>query len=343
MKIAIHHSKNSFSENWINYCKEKSIPFKIVNCYNNNIISDLDDCDALMWHFHQANSKDVLFAKQLLYSLQMAGKKVFPDFNTCWHFDDKVGQKYLLEAIGAPLVPSYVFYDKSEALEWVNQAEFPKVFKLRRGAGSSHVKLVKDKRTAKSIIRKAFAKGFSQYDAVSNLKERWRKFRQGDVSMVTVAKGIARLAYTTDFDRITGREKGYVYFQDFIPNNKFDIRVIVINKRAFAIKRKVRKNDFRASGSGIVSYDKVFFNKELIKLSFDVSLKIRSQCLAIDYVLDCENPRIVEISYGFVKEVYYDCEGYWDVNLNWHRGEFNAQSWMVDDLVENIKIGVSCD
>jgi len=337
MKIAIHHSKNSFSENWINYCKEKSIPFKIVNCYNNNIISDLDDCDALMWHFHQANSKDVLFAKQLLYSLQMEGKKVFPDFNTCWHFDDKVGQKYLLEAIGAPLVPSYVFYDKSEALEWVNQAEFPKVFKLRRGAGSSHVKLVKDKRTAKSIIRKAFTKGFSQYDAVSNLKERWRKFRQGDVSMVTVAKGVARLAYTTDFDRIAGREKGYVYFQDFIPDNDYDTRVIVIDNKAFAIRRMVRKNDFRASGSGILRFSKDNFDENMIRTSFDLSHKLKSQSIAIDFVCHRNSNLIVEISYGFPHENFTDgCTGYWDLELNWNPGDFNEQNWMVDSLLKEI-------
>ena len=34
------------------------------------------------------------------------------------------------------------------------------------------------------------------------------------------------------------------------------VRVIVINDKAFAIKRMVRKNDFRASGSGIIEYDK---------------------------------------------------------------------------------------
>ena len=71
---------------------------------------------------------------------------VFPNFNTAWHFDDKVGQKYLLEAIDAPLVPSYVFYSKEMALKWLEQTQFPKVFKLRGGAGSANVKLVQDEK-----------------------------------------------------------------------------------------------------------------------------------------------------------------------------------------------------
>ncbi|MEN6353037.1 MAG: hypothetical protein ABFD02_06235 [Bacteroidales bacterium] len=94
MKIAIHDSgKGSFSERWISYCKENNIDYKIVNAYNTNIVLELEDCDAFMWHHHHALYKDVLFARQLLYSLQISGKKVFPDFNTCWHFDDKLGQK----------------------------------------------------------------------------------------------------------------------------------------------------------------------------------------------------------------------------------------------------------
>src|SRR6056297_1813505 len=170
MKIAIHPRIDSFSQRWIEYCKISGIPYKKVNCYDSDIVQDLEDCSALMWHFHQANPRDVIFAKQLMYSLETAGKKVFPDFQTCWHFDDKVGQKYLLEAVDAPLVPSYVFYDKKEALRWIESVVFPKVFKLRRGSGSDHVMLVSSRNKAKNIVRKAFGRGFPQYDAGSNLK-----------------------------------------------------------------------------------------------------------------------------------------------------------------------------
>src|SRR5690606_21537992 len=121
-----------------NYCKENNISYKIVDVYKSDIISQLEDCTGLMWHFHQGNPKDILFAKQLIFSLQQAGKKVFPDFNTAWHFDDKVGQKYLFESLKIPHVPSFVFYDKREALEWASSTNYPLVFKLRGGAGSAN-------------------------------------------------------------------------------------------------------------------------------------------------------------------------------------------------------------
>lgn len=63
MKIAVHYNgSGGFSERWISYLKENKISYKIVNCYNSNIISQLKDHDALMWHFHHASHKDFLFA-----------------------------------------------------------------------------------------------------------------------------------------------------------------------------------------------------------------------------------------------------------------------------------------
>ena len=37
----------------------------------------------------------------MTYALEHKGIKVFPDSKTCWHFDDKVGQKYLFEELKA--------------------------------------------------------------------------------------------------------------------------------------------------------------------------------------------------------------------------------------------------
>ena len=331
MKIAIHKSKG-FAERWISYCVEHNIQYKIVNCYDSDIIKQLEDCDAFVWHHHQSSPKDVKFAKQLLFSLEHAGKHVFPNFNTAWHFDDKVGQKYLLEAINAPIVLSYVFYSKKEALQWAESASFPKVFKLRGGAGSANVKLVETKQKARQLINKAFKNGFAQYDRFGNMRERWRKYQHGKTSLFDVLKGCARIFYTTDYARMAGNEKGYVYFQDFIPDNNFDIRIVVIEDRAFGIKRMVRENDFRASGSGNIIYKKSEINEDCVQIAFDLNKKLKTQCMAIDFIFKNEQPFIVEISYGFSPHGYDPCEGYWDSNLNWYEGSFNPYGWMIENL-----------
>ena len=333
--IAIHHAPSSFSDRWIDYCNKKEIAYKIVNCYQSDITQQLADCEALMWHFNHQSPKDVLFAKQLLYSTQEAGKKVFPDYKTMWHFDDKVGQKYLLEAIGAPLVPSWVFYDKKIALEWTRITDFPKVFKLRGGAGSANVRLAKTKAEAVKLINKAFSSGFSQYDAVGNLNERMRKYRLGKTDLFDVLKGCIRFVHPTKYTIVAGRQCGYVYFQDFIADNDHDIRVIVIGTKAFAIKRMVREHDFRASGSGNILYEKQHFDDDTIMLSFLLAEKLQSQCIAFDYVYQNSKPLVVEISYAFSPAGYDPCVGYWDSELNWHTGLFNPYGWMVDEVLKS--------
>jgi glutathione synthase/RimK-type ligase-like ATP-grasp enzyme len=336
MKIGIHHTKGFFSERWIAYCQENGIDFKLVNCYSTDIIQEINDCDALMWHFNHKSPKASKFAKQLLFAIQASGKKVFPDFNTAWHFDDKVAQKYLLEATGLPLAHAYVFYDKNEALDWAYNSNYPKVFKLRNGAGSDNVRLVKSKKEAICLINKGFGRGFKQYEPWGNLKERFRKYRVGKTTLWDVIKGIIRLGHTTEYSRVTGKEIGYVYFQDFIPGNDYDIRVIVVGDKAFAIKRMVRENDFRASGSGFILYERKHFDNDTIRIAFKASEKLKAQCMTYDFVFSNRKPMIVEISYGFAMHGYDDCTGYWDKDMNWFDGKFNPYGWMVEDLIKNI-------
>lgn len=333
MKIGIHSSSDGFSKRWQAYCQRSNIPYKIVDCYRSDIIQQLNECDALMWHFHQGDPKAILFAKQLLYSVELAGKKVFPDFRTMWHFDDKVGQKYLLEAIGAPLAPAWVFYDKQTALEWIEERSFPMVFKLRNGAGSGNVSLVRSKSQAVGIVNIAFGRGFSQYSAWANLKERFRKYRLGKTSLLDVVKGAIRLGFHPPFAKVAGRERGYVYFQKFIPGNDHDIRVIVIDGKAFAIKRLVRGGDFRASGSGNILYGKEHFDETTIALSFKLAEDLGTQSLALDFVYQDGTPLVVEISYGFVPAGYDPCPGYWERDMKWNEGPFDPYGWMVEGLI----------
>lgn len=336
MKIAIHHKLGSFSERWIEYCKKNAISYKIVNAYDSNIIEQVKGCDVFMWHHHHADFKDVLTAKKILFALEHAGIKVFPDFKTGWHFDDKVAQKYLLEAIEAPLVPSFVFYEKQKALEWAESTNYPKVFKLKGGAGASNVKLVKTKKQCVRLINKAFGNGFPQNDYLYEFKDRIKKYKAGKMSAKQILSPLYRLVFPRAFDKMSHKEKGYVYFQEFIANNDSDIRVIIVGDKAFAIKRMIRDNDFRASGSGKIIYDKQQINEACIKIAFDINQKIRAQSIAFDFVFDeSNNPLVVEISYGFAIKAYDNCPGYWDSALNWHEGKFNPQEWMMDNIINS--------
>ena len=338
MKIAIHKS-GGFSERWVAYCEKNNIDYKIVNAYDSGIVEQVKDCDAFMWHHSHINYKDALFAKQLLFSLEMAGKKVFPDWRTCWHFDDKVGQKYLLEAIGAPLVPSYVFYTKKEALDWINKTSFPKVFKLRGGAGAANVKLAHTATEARKLVRKAFGKGFTQYNSLVNLKDRWRLYRIGKTDFKDVLKGVIRLGYKPDFAKMHAPEKGYIYFQEFIPNNSTDFRVKVVNGNCWAFQRSVRSNDFRASGSGHLVFDNQQIPQKMVLSAQETAKKLQLQSVAFDFIHDKVNDTylIIEMSYGFGFDENEMCNGYWDCKGQFHNEQFNPFDWMVEEVIKSVQ------
>ena len=335
MKIAIHHRKYSFSDRWITYCQDKGIEYKLVNAYDTDIIQQVEGCDVFMWHFHQGDYRDMQFAKALILSLEAKGVRCIPDSHTCWHFDNKVWEKYLLEAVGAPLVPSYVFYTEKEALEWAWKTTFPKVFKLKGGASASNVMLARSQKEAERLIRQCFGKGFLQYRWQSHLKEQWRKYKGKKATLRELLRPVyyAFKRYPTVFSHYHQKEIGYAYFQDFIPNNDHDTRVVVIGcSRAMAERRYVRKGDFRASGSGRFEYGKV--DNRILDIAFGMAKRLKMQSVAFDFIMDNDKPLIVEISYGFGTHGISHSGGYWTPDLVWHEDkDLDYCGWMVEDLI----------
>jgi RimK-like ATP-grasp domain len=224
-------------------------------------------------------------------------------------------------------------------LDWLNTTTFPKVFKLRGGAGSINVSLAKTKSKAKQLVKKAFGKGFSHINRFSRFKDRiWALKRDKNMKAVKgVMAGFLRIFIPTEVERFSHNEKGYIYFQDFIPENEYDTRLVVIGDRCFGVRRYCRKGDFRASGSGIKAYEPELFDKKSIQSAFEIAKKLKTQSVALDFIWDDREPKIVEISYCFVMGAFYDdCPGYWDSNLNWHDTIVNPQYFMIEDFIESI-------
>jgi glutathione synthase/RimK-type ligase-like ATP-grasp enzyme len=340
MRLAIHSSPRSYSDRWIKYCVAKKIDHKIVNAYGSTIMDDLNDCDGFLWHWQHNEPEALLFASKLIAAVEEMGLTVFPDTNTCWHYDDKVAQKYLLESIDAPLAPVWVFYDKSSALDWARSAEFPKVWKLRRGAGSSQVKLMRSLEDATKFINRAFGRGWVPVErATSDVAIRFKNTGslRGAIDLIKRApKGFLRLAWRR---KLVAPERGYFYAQEFVPENKFDTRVTIIGDRAFGFRRMVRPDDFRASGSGRIDYDSSVVDQECVRIAFQVAQHLRTQSLAFDFVHTPDGtPLIVEISYAYLPGAIHSCSGHWDPDLNWVDGAIWPEDAMIDDLIALIQV-----
>ena len=337
MKLAIHHRDNSFSDRWITYCKDNNITYIIVDCFSTTIIETLlsEKITHLMWHFHHASTNDIVVSNYVLNSIEKTDVKVFPNWNTRWHFDDKVAQKYLMEVLELPFAKSYVFYDKEVAKKHIKTFNFPIVSKLKRGAGSTNVKLLYSIEEAYNQVNLMFEKGIQAVgSSLSNLDQKFRVARKIKNPLQLFKKVLNHIKKTKQENNLGNIEKGYVYFQDFMAKNDFDTRIIVVGNKAFGIRRFNKANDFRASGSGKIYYKHTEIDIQFVTLAFEATTKIGAQCLAFDFVYD-ENkkPSIIEICYAFSMYAYDECEGFWDDTLSFHEGKFNPQYFMIANLL----------
>jgi glutathione synthase/RimK-type ligase-like ATP-grasp enzyme len=337
-KLAIHERKNSFSDRWISYCNENNIQYKKVNCLNSDIISQLKESHALLWHWAHFEPTAQLVAKQIIKAIETTGFSTFPDYNTCWHYDDKIAQKYLLESINAPIVPSYVFFDKEEALSFFCDAAYPLVFKLRCGAGSKNVQLLKSKNQAIRICQKAFTKGFVASKGYFNdAKTKIRKlnnFKELQAKIKRFPSAIKNILISKKF---LPTQKGYIYLQDFCSDNEYDTRITVIGDRAFGFRRKVRPGDFRASGSGHIEYDPEKIDLRCVEIAFQVSRQLKTQSLAFDFIYNDKIPLICEISYCYQSKAVYDCAGHWNNQLKWIKGHMWPEDAIIIDLINDMQ------
>jgi hypothetical protein len=70
---------------WIEFCEKNGLTYKIVDCYQPDIIKKLQNFDCLLWHFSGYVLQDMLSARSILSVAKNMGLKVFPDINSLIH------------------------------------------------------------------------------------------------------------------------------------------------------------------------------------------------------------------------------------------------------------------
>ena len=154
---------------------------------------------------------------------------------------------YLLKHYNIPHVRTFISNSKNETLKYIDNCSFPLVSKTSHGSVSRGVELIKTKKHAKKLVNKIFAGGRSTY---------WIDYKQKD----------------------------YVYFQEFIRDAAFDLRIVVIGNKVFGYYRMTPKNDFRASGAGIYKYEVPELPAEAMKIALRTKQAFESTVLAVDMI-----------------------------------------------------------
>jgi len=295
----INESEKEWSSKFAEILDKKNIEYGYIYMDKDNWINQVDDYEILIWKPKFMGIQSSQFFKEKVYFVQhILNKRIYPNFETVWHFDSKVAQKYILEYNNIDTPKTFVSFDYNEIQKIIEDLEYPIVSKSSNGAGSTGVKLVKSK---KELMKKV------NHDFV------WKK--------------VINKIFKTNYDRY-----GYLYLQEFIENNDCDLRINIIGyKYAVGFWRMNRKNDFRASGSGIINYDKEI-PKEVITYCANISKLNKFDSMAYDILFKGNKFQIVEMSYGYVDTAVYNAKGYYVLDENGQVEHFREGNYWPQEL-----------
>jgi glutathione synthase/RimK-type ligase-like ATP-grasp enzyme len=348
LKIAVHRRRGvpdhtgSWTIPWGDALRSQGVESEFVDFFAPGAIGRLSEFDAVFWHFSNPKPADMGFARSILRAAKAAGIAVFPDEYDAWHFDDKVSQSYLLSALGAPIPRWKVFFSEAELASWLRtDPTFPLVGKLRTGSGSHHVRLLEDPDAVSAYGAELFGPGIQPAPRVS-FKAKSNLLSVRSVSQfVSRVRRIPEFLRTRSYAKQLGVEQGYVYLQEYIPNDGYDLKVVVVNGKTSFIVRSVRPGDFRASGGGALYYDKTKISAQLLEVAQATAQAMGSLCMGFDFVIEKNTgaPKIVEMSYGFSHRAILDAGGYWNREGQWVDEPLDVPGEIVDAVLRRVESG----
>lgn len=261
-RIGLVQDSNSlpYWTKWKRYLEYNGLNYSIYNVFGSDWFEEALNYELILW---RPLSSPVALdeARKKIYLLENElGIDVYPDFKTIMLYENKFLEYHLLKRKGFPIIETFISFDFDEAIEWVSTVTFPFISKQEISSGSSGTRLIRSPREAKKLVHEIFS-----------------------------ASGCA--TYYPYYS-----QKNYVFFQPFIPNKGFDLRVIVCGKRVFGYYRHCLPNDFRASGSKLV--EKKEIPVEALTLAASIYDELGYVCLAIDMLYSNQMNRfeIIEFS-----------------------------------------------
>ena len=107
-----------------------------------------------------------------------------------------------------------------------------------------------------------------------------------------------------------GVQQGYLYWQELIPGNTRDIRVIVAGRRLYGLVRHCRDDVPFASGSGRTEVITDLDDPQVLSafmLADEIAEKINAPWSCYDVVFDSDRPYCLEVSTSWTEASYTDC------------------------------------
>lgn len=242
------------------FLKNNSIAYDFFDPKLSTWIKDVNNFDIIVWRVESDLHKQNVSKRQIYFLERVMGKIVYPSFHEVWFYEEKINTHFLFNQLGLPEIPTFYSSSYIECLEYIKNCDYPIVSKINTGSASYGVDVLKSRRSAKAFVNSVFS--------LTGRKTYWPFQRQKD----------------------------YVFFQEFISDAKFDLRVIVIGNFLFGYYRYPKAGDFRASGSGIV--EKKEIPHDVLELAYHVKEAYEAVSLATDFLFSTSEQKyyIIESS-----------------------------------------------
>lgn len=238
-------TQRSYFPKYERFLKNNQISYSFYDPLRSDWMEQAKKYDLIIWHTDSDPSTQEI-AESKIYILEKMGKKCFPSFDEIWSYESKVRANYLYKLYDFPSIPTYISHSKEDILNYLKNAKFPIISKISTGSASFGVEKINNYKEAIKNVNKIFSyKGKSTYFKYQS-------------------------------------QKNYVYFQEYIEDATYDLRVICIGDELFGYYRYPNKGDFRASGAG--NYEKKEIPNEALELAYNVREKFGSIMLATDFV-----------------------------------------------------------
>lgn len=235
MKLGIIVEFNNGHLPYVEACKELNVEYEIIDIISSGWIDNIKntDCDGFL--IRPSWSSDVkkrMYDEKLYFINKVLGKPIYPSYEEIFLYENKRNMAYWLECNDIPMPKTWVFYNKSEALQFIDSYEdFPLVFKPNIGSAALGIQFIDNKRTAYKLVNRMFTK--------------WKFYNRGYTKW-------KKSKYGPKYPLMDDKQYNNIMFQERI-KVKHEWRGVKIGDSYFAHK-KLPDNRGLHSGSGRADY-----------------------------------------------------------------------------------------
>lgn len=263
------------------------------------------------------------YIEDIVYGLELAGANIIPNYKYLRANNNKVFMEILrdqLEVKEGLTIKSLHFGSLEELKNKIDKIDFPVVLKTAKGAMSTGVSLAKNKEDLKKKVE--------NISRTKNIrKELW-----------DFGRSLKRKRYIRE-----SKHRGKYIIQNLIPNLKNDWKILIFSEKYFVFQRNVRKNDFRASGSGQLDYhygSKCSFPDGMLQFAKKIYDAVEVPNISIDLCYDGNHFNLIEFQFVYFgsvghekSDIYYEFDG---INFNAKENIESLEKFYVDSITKYI-------